>query len=284
MVLPVNILVVDDRPDSVLFLTEFLLSRKHRVATVGNGKEALSAILRRKGSSDPFDLVISELTLPGMDGLALIRELRRRQEVIEVVICTAYAAMHPNLKQDAERLNCIGILDKPADLQRLDEVIAMAAARKRSSPGTGKITSGTAKTDQPFFGTARTVRSTEPSSGSVRRESATGDALESRESTPVTTPSQRRHPSPLPFEETELPPPPSRQVKSYSHQAPATDSIPRPVVIDQRPPAAIPVPPPAHPPGHPGTASFASDQPPAAVKPLAPMTTRLRRTVTGTER
>src|SRR4051812_15072770 len=110
-----NILVVDDRPDSVLFLTEFLLSRKHRVSTVGNGKEALSAIMRRKGANDPFDLVITEIPLPGMDGLAMLRDLRRRQEQIEVAICTAYAAMNPNLKAEAERLNCLGILEKPAD-------------------------------------------------------------------------------------------------------------------------------------------------------------------------
>ncbi|MBA2482410.1 MAG: response regulator [Planctomycetes bacterium] len=277
MAQPLNILVADDRPDSVLFLTEFLLSRKHRVATVGNGKEALSAILRRKGGNDPFDLIISEITLPGMDGLALFRDLRRRQEPIELVICTAYASMNPHLKQDADRLNCIGILEKPADLSQLEEVIALASSRKRTTPGT-------ARTEQPFFGTARVVRSADPKTTNTfrREQSQAGEGLERRTDPAPGSASYTRRPSPLPFEETELPPQP-RQVQSYSHQAPTTDSIPRPVAIDQRPPAAIPVPQPSGASDRPPVAS-PSDAPPAAVKPLAPMTTRLRRTITGTER
>ncbi len=292
-----HILVVDDRPESVLFLTEFLLSRKHRVATIGNGKEALASVVRRRAANDPYDLVISELNVPGLDGLTLFKELRRRQEPIEVVVCTAYAAMHPTLRQDADRVGCLAIVDKPADLQKLEEIVTLTRGRKRASPGTSK-------TEQPFFGTSRTVRAADVKTASIRREPGPMSAGLERRDAPPTAPaapeaSSMQYPSPLPFDEgsDRLP---RRQVQSYSHNSsdaplasgqkpptgpeyrPGTGRESRPTTDrQQRPPAAIPVAPEAIPVPRPN-ASPGQANPPS--KPLAPVTTRLRRTVTGTER
>jgi CheY-like chemotaxis protein len=255
-----NILIVDDRPDSVLFLTEFLLSRKHRVATVGNGKEALAAVVRRRTANDPYDLMITEINLPGMDGLGLMRELKRRQEAIDFVISTAYAAMHPNLAHEAERLGCLGIFEKPADLARLDQTLSKASARKRTSPGT-------TKSEQPFFGTSRTVRAADVGTASLNRDRApAGDGLE-RRGAPAEPAPPASYPSPLPFEDS----PAQGNVRPGTSSYTPSESKP--------PPAAVALP--AAPVLQPPSELFPADGPSL---PAGPGTTRLRRTVTGTER
>jgi CheY-like chemotaxis protein len=299
-----NILVVDDRPDSVLFLTEFLLSRKHRVSTIANGKEALAAVQRKRSAGDPFDLVITEISIPGMDGLALLKDLRRRQEPIDSAICTAYAALHPNLRQEAERLGCLAVLEKPTDLAHVDELLQFAQGRKRTAPGT-------TKTDQPFFGTSRIVRNDEITTSRLRKQqsapgegleprSAPGDGLERRtpqqpgtNSFSQTPPPPARMPSPLPMEEASDRQP-RRQVQSFSHSsspavtpAPPAELPPAPAASQtgsgrvERPPAAIPLAPEAIIVPRPGEAAAAPGDP---TKPLSPVTTRLRRSISGTER
>lgn len=329
---PLHILVVDDRPDSVLFLTEFLISRKHRVSTVGNGKDALQAIVRRRAGNDGYDLVICEVSVPGMDGLSLLKELRRRQETVELAICTAYAAMHANLAQEAERLGCLMVLEKPADMLALDRLMTLVSSRKRTSPGT-------TKSEQPFFGTSRVVRAEDVKTGPIRREPGTaGPGLERRQpgtgheradrgepgsdhhrrtQQPGSYEPSTRYPSPLPFDDepspqqqqqpTAPPAPPARRQVSFSHAAPSeqppmAQPAPGQPGTDRaiRPPAAVPLPADTPMPPAPGTdrtnrprpalplapEAVAVPKPGEAVDPskLSPVTTRLRRTVTGTER
>lgn len=166
-----HILVVDDRPDSVLFLTEFLLSRRHRVETCGNGTEALEAIVRRHRTVDAYDLLISDVAMPGMDGLTLLKEIRRRHLLLPVALYTAFGSMHPNLSQQAQQNGCLAVLDKPIELRRveslLDEVLARRAGTGRQGTarqgtarhGTARHQTGQADQDQPFFGTSRVARS-----------------------------------------------------------------------------------------------------------------------------
>jgi CheY-like chemotaxis protein len=161
-----HILVVDDRPDSVLFLTEFLLSRRHRVETCGNGTEALEAIVRRHRTADAYDLLISDVAMPGMDGLTLLKEIRRRHLLLPVALYTAFGSMHPNLSHQAQQHGCLAVLDKPIELRRveslLDEVVARRAGTARQGTarhGTARHQTGQSEKDQPFFGTSRVARS-----------------------------------------------------------------------------------------------------------------------------
>src|SRR5580658_9475801 len=118
-----HILVVDDRPDSILFLTEFLLSRQHQVETCSNGSEALEAVMRRQRTNDSYDLVISDVSMPGMDGITLLQELRRRSINVPLVLYTGFGAMNPTLSQQAASLNCLAMLDKPLELRRIERII-----------------------------------------------------------------------------------------------------------------------------------------------------------------
>jgi two-component system NtrC family sensor kinase len=68
---PLKILVVDDEADVAGLLAEMLTEAGHEVDTAGDGTAALARLGER-----PFDLVISDVRMPGMDGRALYRALQ----------------------------------------------------------------------------------------------------------------------------------------------------------------------------------------------------------------
>jgi CheY-like chemotaxis protein len=267
-----NILLVDDRPETASFLTEFLLARGHRVLVVATAKDALATISRRR-TSGAVDLVISELTLPGgSDGLTLLRELRASREPLELAVCSASTALYPSLVEDAVRLQLRAVLSKPCDVQRIDEML-VHVSWNRAAPS-----SAAPAADIPFFGTGRMSRSERAEDPRGARSAAPGS--------PTPPPHADAE---LPFDEADrahAPAPPSTRPGSGRDARPpstrtlrsASGVIQREVTATPtpRPPAAIPLAPEVVLVPKPG--SLAGD------KPLAPVTTRLRRSITGTER
>ncbi|HLK21996.1 MAG TPA: ATP-binding protein, partial [Bryobacteraceae bacterium] len=82
-----RVLLADDNPDMREYVTR-LLSEHYRVTAVSNGEEALKSAL-----SDPPDLILSDVMMPGLDGFALLERLRARPETstIPVVLVSARA-------------------------------------------------------------------------------------------------------------------------------------------------------------------------------------------------
>lgn len=80
---PLNILVVDDVPAMRESLGAALTAAGHRPAYAGNGEEALERILANK-----FDAVVTDLWMPGMDGLGLIKRIRQEQMSLRVFAIT----------------------------------------------------------------------------------------------------------------------------------------------------------------------------------------------------
>jgi DNA-binding response OmpR family regulator len=79
-----RILIVEDEPHLTRFLRKGLQSQGFSPTAVADGESAL-----RMARSDDFDLMILDLGLPGMDGLAVLDEVRRRGEKLPVIILTA---------------------------------------------------------------------------------------------------------------------------------------------------------------------------------------------------
>ena len=81
-----KILIVDDEL-SIIEVLKSLLSREgHSVTTSGNGKDAL-----KKLKENVFDLLITDIRLPEIDGITLLREARELQSHLAVIVITAYA-------------------------------------------------------------------------------------------------------------------------------------------------------------------------------------------------
>jgi DNA-binding NtrC family response regulator len=84
-----KILVVDDEPDMLKLLSMILREKtSYEVTTTNNPVEALE--LAKKGV---FDLVISDLKMPGLDGMEIIDAVKHIDEDIPIIIITAYGTV-----------------------------------------------------------------------------------------------------------------------------------------------------------------------------------------------
>lgn len=83
-----RILVVDDEKNYCDVLKMILTAKGYTADTAGNGKEALEQM-----EAVSYDVVITDLKMPVMDGFALLKEIRRRQYDTEVIILTAFGTI-----------------------------------------------------------------------------------------------------------------------------------------------------------------------------------------------
>jgi len=87
--MPEKILIVDDEPDMLKLLSMILREKTpYEISTTNNPLEAIE--LAKKGD---FDLVISDLKMPGIDGIELIDAIKRLNEDIPIIIITAYGTV-----------------------------------------------------------------------------------------------------------------------------------------------------------------------------------------------
>ncbi len=114
-----HVLVVDDDEDILRLLTMRLKARGFRVTAVGSAEQALVQI-----AVDTPRVVVSDVRLPGQDGLALFEEIRRTRPTLPVILLTA----HGNIPDavDATSRGVFGYLTKPFDSQILLEKIDRA--------------------------------------------------------------------------------------------------------------------------------------------------------------
>ena len=81
-----TILVVDDEPNYLVVLSELLRDEGLEVFTASDGKAALEVV-----REVDLDMVISDMQMPGMDGMALLMEIKKFDKDLPVLIITAYA-------------------------------------------------------------------------------------------------------------------------------------------------------------------------------------------------
>jgi len=112
-----RILVADDEESIREVLAKTLELAEYVVETVTDGQSALERL--RNGA---YDLFITDLRMPGMDGLAVIREARRLRPTLPVVIITGYSTEASAI--EAINLGVSGYLTKPF---RVPKVLAVAA-------------------------------------------------------------------------------------------------------------------------------------------------------------
>ena len=113
------ILVVDDQPSAAEFLRLLLTQHGHHVATAANGVEALVALEQRR-----FDLVLSDLDMPGMDGFELLHRVRQRWPELPVVTVTALSDVSKVV--EAVQLGAVDYLLKPAEAPAVLNVVRKA--------------------------------------------------------------------------------------------------------------------------------------------------------------
>ena len=125
-----HVLVVDDDEDILKLLTMRLRAKGFRITAVGSAEQALAQI-----AVDPPRVVVSDVRLPGIDGLALFEEIRRTRPTLPVILLTAHGNI-PDAVAATSR-GVFGYLTKPFDSQILLEKIdrALQLSAPTSQPG-----------------------------------------------------------------------------------------------------------------------------------------------------
>lgn len=85
-----DILLVEDSPEVSMTVREILVGAGHTVVSAGTGNEAMDA-LKERG----FDLIVSDIWMPGMDGIALLKEVRGSGNRVPVIVISGGAPNAP---------------------------------------------------------------------------------------------------------------------------------------------------------------------------------------------
>jgi CheY-like chemotaxis protein len=114
-----TILVVDDNPTNLKLITQLLEFEGHNVLKAEDAEQAQAVIARTLP-----DLILIDIALPGMDGLALTRKLKsaERTRHLCIVALTAFAMKGDD--QKALAAGCDGYLAKPIDTRKLPQQVA----------------------------------------------------------------------------------------------------------------------------------------------------------------
>lgn len=120
-----NILVVDDENIVLKSCERVLMPEGYGVSTTTSPKDALSML-----QSDSFDLVVTDMMMPEMDGIEFIRQVRQITPDMNIVLITGYPSQE-NIKE-ALGMRIIDYLPKPFSPSLLSEVVAGAIALKKS--------------------------------------------------------------------------------------------------------------------------------------------------------
>lgn len=111
-----HVLVVDDEENTRLALTRLLSREGYQVETAANGNEALSRL-----RAQPAELIITDLNMPEMNGLAFLRELNREYPMSNVIMITAYGEVESYL--EALNLGVFEYINKPIRLEELKKIM-----------------------------------------------------------------------------------------------------------------------------------------------------------------
>lgn len=118
-----RVLLVDDKENMLKLLTK-VLEGDFDLVTASDGARALSHI-----ASEEFDLVVTDLKMPGADGLAVLRAVKERHPDTEVILMTAYATVSDAVA--AMKLGAYDYLQKPFEPDAVALICARALERKR---------------------------------------------------------------------------------------------------------------------------------------------------------
>lgn len=118
-----RILLVDDEEQFLELLSQRLEIRGLKVSSVTSGEEALALVEEQN-----FDVIVVDLSMPGIDGIETLKQLKEKDPDAEVIILTGHATVQSGIK--AMKLGAEDFLTKPVELGVLLETINAAREKK----------------------------------------------------------------------------------------------------------------------------------------------------------
>ncbi len=135
-----HVFLADDEPWALMALKNMVCWSDYGFAVSGEAEDGRQA-LERIERTDP-DLIISDIRMPGMDGLALMAALRELGRKTQVLLVSGYTDFE--YAREAMRLGCAGYLVKPVEEKELIEYLERIRLLldEKKSEGGGKTGSG----------------------------------------------------------------------------------------------------------------------------------------------
>ena len=118
-----HILIVEDGRSQREMLRDFLISEGHTVMEAENGEAAVKTV-----ANHHFDLILLDYKMPGMDGLAVLKEVKRINHEIDVLIITAYGTIETAV--EAIKAGAVDYITKPIELDELLILVDRVAERR----------------------------------------------------------------------------------------------------------------------------------------------------------
>ena len=119
-----KVLLVDNDAEMVRVLSQHLRGEGYDVATATSGEEALAAL-----RADEVDVIVTDLVMDGVDGMAIVREAKQRDPVPRVILMTAFASLETAI--EAMRGGAYDYLTKPFKLAQLTVAVQRALDDRR---------------------------------------------------------------------------------------------------------------------------------------------------------
>ena len=123
-----GILIVDDDMDIRQMLAACLVMEGFRVTSAESGYEALALL-----KSSPFSLMLTDYSMPGMDGLRLAEEARKTAPELIIIMVTGDSLTQ--LYPKATKLGITAVLAKPFNIKELLSIIRLEVMRRIMRPG-----------------------------------------------------------------------------------------------------------------------------------------------------
>ena len=120
-----KILLVDDEVVFANNMSKLLNRRGYQVTAVNGGDTALRSLME-----NPFDVMVLDLKMPGMDGIAVLHEMKKLGLVTEVLVLTGHGSIDTAL--EAIQLGAYDYLTKPCEIAELVSKIEAALEKKTS--------------------------------------------------------------------------------------------------------------------------------------------------------
>ncbi|HID01858.1 MAG TPA: response regulator [Desulfobacterales bacterium] len=121
--LQAKVLLVDDEEDFIESLSNRLEVRGLTVSTSTRGKDALDLLHDQK-----FDVVVLDLSMPGMDGLEVLKKMKEESPETEIIMLSGHGTIQTST--EAIKLGAEDFLEKPIDLPKLLQKISDAKDRR----------------------------------------------------------------------------------------------------------------------------------------------------------
>jgi len=112
-----SILVVDDEENAREGLSKILSNEGYKVEVASDGKEAIDRLKKLS-----FDLVITDMRMPQMDGFEVLREIKKMDDNIGVIMITAFGEVDSYF--EAMNLGAFEYINKPVKVDELKRVIS----------------------------------------------------------------------------------------------------------------------------------------------------------------